>query len=246
MIRTLKYLTDEALLTIKHGDKELFCKIMDENPNNPDWIEGYIGKKAFTSSAYQFDFEMKNFDKMKNSLDYDNAIALYELFAKNKIGPAIIYNEKFLTGFIFTFAYEYFMNVSGAKEVSKVFATLFFENDVRRSVSRNTIGMLYRFVELTIEENEEDPYWLTKFVFNYPVLFRIKYYTSTDGENTHKAYFKAFKEWIEETKNRPTLKIVEKVRTHLSVLSNISDTDLMDEIELVKYLKDYLNKITKA
>lgn len=243
MEKNLRYLTEDALYYFKHGDLEDFCQKMRENPDNADWLDDFYGKPATTASAYSFDFEFKPYDKNSKSEDYDNAIALYELFTKHNIGPAVIYNEKFITGFIFTFGYQYFMDVMGADQVSHVFATLFFENDVHRSVARNTIAKLYRYVELTIDKESENPYWLTKFAFDNPSLFRIKYYTSKDGETTHKAYFKAFKEWSEETGKKPTLKLAEAVRGHLSVLSNVSDTDLMNEKELISYLKEFLKKI---
>ena len=244
MKKNLRFFTEDAIYFFKaEGNQENFCKNMREHPNSIEWIDDFYGKQATIASGYDFDFEFKPFDKDSKVEDYENAIGLYELFQENNIGPAVIYNEKFLTGFIFTFGYEYFMNVIGADKTSHVFATLFFENDVHRSVARNTIGKLYRYVEMTVDKDAEDPYWLTKYAFNNPSLFRIKYYTSKDGENTHKAYFKAFKEWSDETGKKPSYDLATQARCHLSVLSNISDTDLMNEKQLIKYLKDFYKDI---
>jgi hypothetical protein len=243
MIKNLKFLTDEAMVAIKYGDRKSFCKKMIENPNDIEWISPFLNlnKNPFANSDYSFDFTFEPYHPKSTEEDINNAIKLYELFKKNDIGPAIIYNEKFLTGFIFSFGYPYFMKVIGAEKESHVFATLFFENDIHRSVARNVIGKLYRYIQMTVDESsQDDRYWLTKFVLKYKSLLRLKYYTFTDGKNTHKSYFKAFWEWSKETNQAPTSKLVENVRLRLSLLSNVSETDLMDEKELISILKAYI------
>lgn len=242
MMKNLRYFTDDAILMFK-ANKESFCEKMKENPNNTEWIRNFYGDEATVPSKYSFDFEFKPFEKDGAVRDIDNAIALYELFEKNNIGPATVYNEKFLTGFIFTFGYEYFMKVMGADEVTHVFGTLFFDDGTHRAVARNVIGQLYRYVQMTIDTKLEDRYEITKYVFKNPALFRIKYNTSVDGEKTTRAIFKAFRDWTNESGKSPTNKMVEKLKVHLSVLANISETDLMEENALVNYLKAYIKKV---
>jgi len=241
-MKQLRYFTDDALYFFKANQEE-FCRLMRENPHSTEWLIGFYGKDPTVASQYSFDFEFKDYINNSRYYDYDNAIALYELFERNGLGPATIYNEKFLSGFIFTFGYEYFMKVMGADVVSHVFATLFFENGVRRAVVRNVIGRLYRYVEMTIDESLPDKYQLTKYAFMNPAVFRMKYNTNVDGQVTTKAAFKAFKEWSAETEQSPTNKMVEKVKTHISVLANINETDLMNEQDLVDYLKNYMKSI---
>lgn len=241
MEKSLNYFTDEALVMFKEN-KELFCEQMRLHPNDTDWIDNFYGSKAMVPSTYKFDFEFKPFYKDAINEDYENAVAMYELFKEHNLGPATIYNEKFLTGFIFTFGYKYFMEVIGADQVSHVFGTLFFDEGQRRAIARNTIGRLYRYVELTIDESLEDKYEITKFAFENKNLFRIRYYTYFDGITTHRAYFKAFKRWYDKTKGEIKLSLVQKVITHLSVLSNVSDTDLMTERDLVDYLVGYISR----
>ena len=242
MERQLRYFTDDALYFFKEN-KEEFCERMRNNPTSTDWLKDFYGKDPTVPSMYSFDFEFQEYDKNSGIGDYKNAIALYELFQEKELGPATIYNEKFLSGFIFTFGYKYFMNVMGADEVSHVFATLFFEDGTRRAVARNTVGRLYRYVEMTIDDSLEDKYEITKFAFQFPAVFAIKYNTNVDGEVTTKALFKAFKEWNYETHKPITNKKVELIKKHISILANISETDLMDEKSLIIYLKEYMKKI---
>lgn len=242
MKKTLRYFTDEAITMFK-ANPELFCNKMKEHPSDIDWIDDFYGAKASVPSKYEFDFEFKPYDKALPSEDLENALSMYELFEKHEIGPATVYNEKFLTGFIFTFGYEYFMNVIGVDKISHVFGTLFFDEGTRRASVRNTIGRLYRYVQITIDESLEDRYEITKFAFQHKNIFRIRYYTYFDGEKTHKAYFRAFWEWNKATNRSISLKTVNAVISHLSILSNISDTDLMDERVLIDYLKTYIQKI---
>ena len=241
-MKNLRYFTDDAMTMFK-ANKESFCEQMQQHPSSTEWLKDFYGEEPTVPSKYNFDFEFKPFDKQSSVRDIDNAIALYELFEENNIGPATIYNEKFLTGFIFTYGYEYFMNVMGADQVSHVFATLFFDDGTHRAVARNVVGQLYRYVEMTVDDNLADRYEITKYVFQNPALFRIKYNTSVDGENTTKAIFRAFKEWTDETHKAPTTGMVEKLKKHLSVLANISETDLMDERYLINYLKSYIWRI---
>lgn len=241
-MKNLRYFTDDAILMFK-ANKEDFCAKMREYPNSTEWLKQFYGEDPTVPSKYSFDFEFKPFDKKSSTRDIDNAIALYELFEENNIGPATIYNEKFLTGFIFTFGYEYFMNVMGADQVSHVFATLFFDDGTHRAVARNVVGQLYRYVEMTVDDTLADRYEITRYVFQNPALFRIKYNTSVDGEKTTRAIFKAFREWTEETHKSPTTNMVEKLKVHLSVLANVSETDLMDERSLINYLKEYIRKV---
>ena len=241
MKQVLKYLTDDALLYIKDKDNiEEFAKEMCKHPHSTDWIKSFCGSNPFVNSGYEFDFTFEPFDKNYVTKDIKNAIALYELFEENNIGPAVIYNEKFLTGFIFTFGYEYFMNVMGADKVSHVAATLFFDDGVHRAVVRNVVGQLYRYVAMSVDENLADRYELTKYMFQNPALFRIKYNTNVDGDKTTKAIIRAFKEWTDETHKSPDTGMVEKVKTHISVLAGISETELMNERYLINYLKDYI------
>lgn len=242
MVKTLRYFTDDALYFFKENQEE-FCQKMRENPDSTDWLTDFYGKDPTIASKYVFDFEFKDYDKNSSVYDIDNAIALYELFQENNLGPATIYNEKFLSGFIFTFGYKYFMKVMGADEVTHVFANLFFAEGVRRAVVKNRVGMLYRFVEMTVNDNLADKYEMTKYAFQNPAIFRIKYNTNVDGENTNRALIKAFKEWTEETHKSPTNPMVEKVKVHMSILANIDETDLMDERVLVNYLKSYIKEI---
>lgn len=236
MSKVLNYFTDDAILFFKTNSEE-FCKKMNENKDNPDWVNDFYGKKATAPSPYEFDFKFKKFEKEEGKEDYENAVALYELFNSKGIGPSTIYNEKFMTGFIFTYGYKYFMKIAGA---SHAFSMLFFQNDIHRSVIRNAVARLYRFVELTVDEdNKEDKYWLTKFAFNNTACFRFAFNTSLDGETSHKAYIKACKIWVEKG-NKLTNPLCDDLKKHYSMLINVSDTDLMNEDDVIKYLLEYL------
>ena len=174
-MKNLRYFKDDALIFFK-ANREEFALKMRENPDNTDWLkEFYNNEDPTVPSKYNFDFEFKPYNKKSTNADYENAIALFELFQSQGIGPAVIYNEKFLSGFIFTFGYKYFMDVMGADKETHVFATLFFEEGRRRAIVKNVVGQLYRYVEMTIDENKADKYALTKYVFQNPALFRIKY-----------------------------------------------------------------------
>lgn len=244
MIKNLRYFTDDAILFFK-ANPELICEKMRENPGNTDWIDG-VFKNATVASKYSWDFDFPEYDgSVSNKQDFELAKSIYELFRDNGIGPAIVYSEKFITGFIFSFGYKYFMQSVGANEQSHVFGMLFYDEGVRRATTRNIITRLYRYVEQTVEEEAEDQYELTRFVFDNTALYRLTYYPKFDGEQTHKAFYKAFKEWHEET-GKPIRVSANKVMDHLSILCNVNDTDLMSEREVIDYVKEFIYKIDRS
>lgn len=243
MKTNLRYFTDDAISFFKANPK-VFCDHMRENPDNTDWVDKLF-KNATVPSKYSWDFNFPEYDgTVSNKQDFELAKSIYELFKNNDVGPAIIYNEKFITGFIFSFGYKYFMQSVGANEQSHVFGMLFYDTGTRRATTRNIITRLYRYVEQTIDNDADDKYELTRFVFENTALFRITYYPKFDGEQTHRAFYKAFKEWHEET-GKPIRSSTNKVMDHLSILCNVNDTDLMNEREVIDYIKEYIYKIDR-
>lgn len=243
----MRVFTDKGLDYI-HQNMSDFFEEMKNNQKDVSWIKEFCKKDPTVSSPYNYDFsfEMNSLNPIEG--EFNNAVSLYELFKTNKIGNAIIYNEKFAAGFIYSYGYEYFIWSSSLAAETRVSATFFFDvrKGLRQAIARHLMTRLYKIVELTVEEEKENKYELTKFVFENPSLRRIVYYPNMDGPKSAKAFIKAFKKWKEsDDKNQITKKIFEKARLRFSTFAHVNMPECMDEETLVSFMLDYLQKDNK-
>ena len=190
----LRCFTDKGLNFI-HQNMTEFFEEMKKHGQEKEWIKEFCGKDPTAKSPwnFDFDFEMNGFDPDEG--DFNNAVALYELFKNNKIGNAVIYSEKFLAGFLLTYGYEYFVWETQLETETRVSATFFFDGrkGFRQAIARHTIARLYKLVCQTIDEGREDKYEITRFVFKNPALRRIVYYPNMDGTVTAKGFIQKAK-----------------------------------------------------
>lgn len=243
----LRVFTDKGLDYI-HQNMTDFFEALKNNKDNTIWIKDFCKKDPTTNSPFQFDFEFETNPLNPNEGEFHNAINLYELFKANKVGNAIIYNEKFASGFLLTYGYDYFFWASDLAAETRVSATFFFDHrkGLRQALARNLLTRLYKIVEMTIDESAEDKYELTKFVFDNPALRRIVYYPSMDGEKASRSFVRALKIWKENNPNAQiTMNLFEKVRLQYSAFSHVNMLECMDDTVLIDYLLDYLNKNMK-
>lgn len=241
----MRVFTDKGLDYI-HQNMSDFFEEMKNNQKDPAWIKDFCKKDPTVSSPYdfEFDFEMNSLNPIEG--EYNNAVKLYELFKAHKIGNAIIYNEKFAAGFIYSYGYEYFIWSTSLAAETRVSATFFFDvrKGLRQALARHLMTRLYKIVELTIDEELSDKYELTRFVFENPALRRIVYYPNMDGPLSVKAFVKAFKIWKEKNDNNQiTMKLFEKTRLRFSAFAHVNMPECMDEETLVSFILDYLNEI---
>ena len=238
----LRIFTDNSLDFV-HKNSTPFYEEMKLHLKDTDWIKKFCKKDPTVPTKYSFDFEFEINELDPKQGDYNNAIALYELFEKENIGDAVIYSEKFLAGFVFSFGYEYFIWSMSLKKESRVFGTLFFDptDGHRQAIARNVISRLYRTVKLTVID-KEDKYELTRFVFMNPALRRMIYYPNLDSSVARFAFIKAFMRWKEETGREITVSIFNKVRLHYSFFCNTNLVDNFKEEEVVSYLLKYMHK----
>ena len=240
----LRCFTDKGLDFI-HQNMSEFFEQMKKNKTNSSWIKEFCGKDPTISSPYNFDFTFETNSLNPNEAEFHNAINLYELFKNNNIGNALIYNEKFASGFLYTFGYEYFMWASDLAAETRVSATFFFDSRKgrRQALARNVLTRLYKIVDLTIDNAKDNKYELTQFVFDNPVLRRIVYYPNMDGDKTTKSFIFAFKRWKENNPEKQiTLKVFENTRLQFSAFAHVNMTECIEEEILTNYVLHYLDK----
>lgn len=240
----IKYMTDEAIDTI-HPEQAMkrFFEGMKTHQENADWIQEMLGFDPFSESKYDVDFKL-SFDPSapRDQNEIDNAIGLYEAFEKAGIPRVVVFQEKFLVGYILTQAYQYFIWKTGLDQISKVKADLFFSTGPRRAIAFNVVGRLYMWTWLSKDETLSDPYTYTRFLFENPSLKDIIYHPYADGENVRLGFLWAFYDWKRAHPNDPvTRKMYRDASIHLSLLCNINCAESMQKEEIKNYLLDFLN-----
>jgi hypothetical protein len=235
------YFSEQGLAEVQNEDNmKDFCQKMAEHPHDTNWLPDLFDSNPLIKSRFSFDFCFVTGDKDPESYDYDNAIRLYKLFKGQSIPNSIVFNEKFLVGFIFTYGYQYFLWRHGAEHANNM---LFFSQGTRRAISFNAVGRLYKLVLMTYDEGAEDPLWLTKFAFSSTTMKRLVYYTYMDANKVSLAFTEAMKRWSDENKIVITNELFESARKHLSLLYNVNVVEDMERQEVVSYVLDYLKKI---
>lgn len=234
----LRVFTEKGLDFI-HQNMSDFFEMLKNNKEGTIWIKDFCKKDPTTSSPYNFEFSFETNSLNPNEGEFRNAVNLYELFKSNKIGNAIIYNEKFAAGFLLTFGYEYFFWASDLAAETRVSATFFFDHrkGLRQALARNLLTRLYRVVEMTIDESKEDKYELTRFVFDNPALRRIVYYPNMDDSKTSRAFVRAIKMLKEKKPDMQiSMKSFEKYRLIFSAYSHVNMLACMEEDEITNRL----------
>lgn len=242
----LRVFTDKGLDYI-HQNMSEFFEILKINKDSNSWIKDFCKKDPTNSSPYNFDFDFETNSINPIEGEYNNAIRLYELFKQNKIGNAVIYNEKFAAGFLYTYGYDYFFWASDLAAETRVSATFFFDHrkGLRQAIARNLLTRLYKIVDMTIYENNRDKYELTRFVFENPALRKIVYYPNMDGEKSSRCFIKAFKIWKEKnTDFQITSRIFEKIRLQFSAFSHVNMVECMPEETIISYILNCIKHIS--
>src|SRR5574344_923218 len=240
----LYYLSEQGLAEVQNeGNMAEFCQKMAEHPHDSDWMTDLFGFNPLIKSRFSFDFSFVTGDKDPESYDCVNAVRLYKLFQGQSIPNSIVFNEKVLVGFIFTYGYSYFLWRHGAEHADNM---LFFSQGTRRAISFNAVGRLYKLVLMTYDEGAEDPFWLTEFAFDNTTMKRLVYYTYMDATKVSLALTLAVERWSDQNKTAITNEFFESARKHLSLLYNVNVVEDMERQEVVSYVFNYLQKLSAA
>lgn len=237
----MKYFSDNALDTI-HSNIDAFTNNFLDNKNSPEWLDDFLPKNSIIDSGYSFDFDFMNNICSGKDYSYENSVKVYELLNEQNIGKAIIYTEKFLTGFMFTYGYAFFANRVSAYNKNLNGTFFYFSGGRRRYIGRNYLSRMYKLVDLTIDNSLEDKYELTKFLYENSTLERIVLYPIFDEGNNAKLFVRAFKTWKEKNIQNITYDLFELLRKHFSILCNVNIVENMTDDEVINYLLDFLNK----
>lgn len=243
MEQTLRYISQPAIENIKSNLNTFWDGIKSNNLSSGAAFS-FLEENPFLDSQHSFDFSFadgnEQFKKPSDS-DCINSIKLYETL--KDLPRNVVLSEQFLSGFLFTYGYQYFewRWVPAYKdEASRALSHLFFLNDTRRSLAINVVGHLFLRAARLVEPElgKEHQYDLLKKAYNYPFVFRGEYHNYADNPKVHKALIKAALSIIDQG-NKMGTRDFERLLTHLSMIGGISLSESLSENEIEDLLTEY-------
>lgn len=174
----IKVLSVESLAKI-NNNIETYTNLIINNPTN-DWVKNE--KLVFIEKTYTInDIELVSNPEEKNkTIAYENAIKIYE--ALKDLPRFILTDEKFWLWLYLDKYYSIVRDMMKIKGSSTIKDHWTFKQGRRRGLFFGVLSRLFFRVDLTIDENKDDKYELTKWIFENVERFRNYTWRSYSSE----------------------------------------------------------------
>lgn len=234
----MKYLSVAAINNVKSNSKTVWENIKANI--TIDSVFDFLSGDYWIESEYDFDFNfsMDGYARPEDS-DYDNCVRLYETL--KDIPLNILFSEQFLSGFLFTYGYEYFRWrwIDAVKDSPDSLKHIFFWDGPRRSIAVNAIGrLLMRAFRLVDESLGESKYDLLKLAFENSGCFAIDYYTYADNEVVYRSFVNAYCQLKNEGYKINT-SVTRTILKHLSMIQGMNIGENLNEYEIEERIVSY-------
>ena len=165
----ISFITEEALETIYKNSEEVASYLMKEKDNS-DWLKKIYRGELFEEKKYKIDDIQLLTDENYKNVDFQNSIMIYE--ALKELPRYILTDERFWCWFNFTIGYKIALQAMKIKSKTTFEHHWLFKQGKRRGIFFNVLARCYFRVELSVDEENEDKYYLTRFVIENPERFR--------------------------------------------------------------------------
>lgn len=240
----VKYMSDEALETLKVNADSITEKLID-NPKNSAWLKEFFPGTLWVTKKHEieeFTLKVPKDDKDREN-DLSNSILLYERL--RHLPLYVLTDERFWCWMNFEMGYEVALKYMPVKKGSSVFKDHWLlTQGKRRGLFFGVLSRCYFRVALSVDETLADPYELTRFVIENPLRFRELTWRSFSSEKmivlgTLKAEKRVLDEYPQMEENAKHFAEIAKL---LSKLGSVMLLDCMSE----KDIEDYVYKKYKA
>lgn len=249
----ISFMTDEALETLKKRDQDV-TKMLIENPDSGGWLTPWLKDFAndieiFTVKKYQIEkFQLKKYtddDNENKRIRYENAITLYENL--KHLPRYILTDERFWLWFNFEIGYEAALQYMPINEGSKKFLQHWlFSGGRRRGLFFGVLSRDFFYVDLTVQDDKEDKYSLTRFVFENTVRIReFTWRTFSSQKHLVKGALKGEQRFINKHKIEKTTAYPE-IAKKLSQLGSVKFLDKVSEDEIENFVFGELEKLNSV
>lgn len=234
----IKYMTDEALATLKANTDGVTGKLI-ENPNNSAWLKTFFPGTLWVTKKYEieeFALKVPKDDKDRET-DIYNSILLYDRL--HHLPLYVLTDERFWCWVNFEIGYEVALKYMPVKKGSSVFKDHWLlTQGKRRGLFFGVLSRCYFRVALSVDETLDDPYELTRFVIENPLRFRELTWRSFSSEKmivlgTLKAEKRVMTEYPQTEENTKHFAEIAKL---LSKLGSVMLLDCMTEKDIEEYV----------
>lgn len=234
----IKYLTDEALETLKANTETITDKLI-ENPQDSDWLKDFVTGDLYVTKRYEIEeFALRQpRDDKDRETDIYNSILLYERL--NHLPLYVLTDERFWCWMNFEMGYRVALQYIPVRKGSSVFKNHWlFTQGKRRGLFFGVLSRCYFRVALSIDPSLEDPYELTRFVIENPLRFRELTWRSFSSQKmivlgalkAEKRVLAEYPHMMENTKH------FTEIAKHLSRLGSVMLLDGMTEKDIEEYV----------
>ena len=234
----IKYMTDEALATLKANTDAVTEKLID-NPKSSAWLKSFFPGTLWVTKKYEieeFFLKVPKDDKDRET-DIHNSILLYERL--HHLPLYVLTDERFWCWMNFEMGYEVALKYMPVKKGSSVFKDHWLlTQGKRRGLFFGVLSRCYFRVALSVDETLADPYELTKFVIENPLRFRELTWRSFSSEKmivlgALKAEKRIKEEYPQMEENTKHFAEIAKL---LSKLGSVMLLDCMTEKDIEEYV----------
>ena len=226
----IKMLSEDALSYIQKNINKVYNYIVENEDNS--WILELDIPNFFVTKKYEIDdFQLiDNPEEKDRDIALKNSIALYESI--KTLPRFILTDEKFWLWLYLDKFYAEVKSMMKIQSVSTIKDHWMFNQGIRRGLFFGVLSRCYFRVELTVDNNREDKYELTKWIIENPERFRNLTWRSFSSE-THlvRGIISAEKKAIETIGSEET-SIYPEVAKYVSSIGSVRLLDVISEKDI--------------
>lgn len=241
----IKMLSENALAHMKKNIKNI-TELIQRNETNK-WINDEFPQPMFVEKKYQInDFILEdNLESKDKSVDLNNSINIYN--ALKSLPRYVITDERFWLWLHFDKFYSVVRSMMTVNGVSTITDHWMHKPGTRRGLMFGVLSRLYFRVALSIDENNENKYYLTKWVIDNPERFRnLTWRSFSSQEHLVRGVLKGEKAAVDENPSKEKNSIYPEIAKYVSIIGSVRLLDVISEDDMTdmiyQKMKELLNQ----
>lgn len=249
----IRFITEDALETLYKNSEEVSEYLMKEKENS-NWLKFIYKGNVFEEKKYKINDIKLLTDNNYENVDFENSIKIYETL--KDLPRYILTDERFWCWFNFTIGYQVALQAMKINSKTTFENHWLFKQGQRRGLFFNVLARCYFRVALSVDENAEDKYYLTRFVIENPERFRtLSWRANSSQKNIVLGTLKAEKELVEKYKdiidvdkikyNDGKGTIYSEITKKLSLYGSVRLIDAASQEDIYNYVYEQMEEMIK-
>lgn len=238
----IKYTSDELTEALKASSKRV-TKFLQDNPTDNSWIKSFVSDEKFVKKNFTIeDFELKKpVDEKDYETIYEDAIILYEHL--KDLPGYILSDERFWLWLMLDKFYEISLIMMPIEKESTFKDHWLYTQGKRRGVFFGVLSRLYFRVALSIDKENDDPYFYTKFAFkNQSRIRELTWRTYSSEHHIILGALKGIHAFLNNYNVNESPKSYTELTKFISQLGSAKLLDIMEEQYIQQETYNFLKK----